>query len=121
LSIFIRDLTPVSKDHVYGSLLQIFLTGWAIAALFGSAFACAVPRAWDYRNGQCFDLVSLRDLGHGILILIALQESWKYYFYASNIVTDALIIIQALVLISRIQASLKKKAIFASIFLTRVL
>lgn len=47
--------------------------------------------------------------------------AWKYYFGASNIATDGLIIVQALFLIGRIQASLKKKIIFGTIFLTRVL
>lgn len=47
--------------------------------------------------------------------------AWKYYFCASNIVTEGLIILQALFLIGRIQAPWKKKVIFGSIFLTRIL
>lgn len=55
------------------------------------------------------------------LIANGSQMAWKYYFCASNIVTESLIILQALFLIGRIQASWKKKVIFGSIFLTRIL
>ncbi|RJE20121.1 hypothetical protein PHISCL_07551 [Aspergillus sclerotialis] len=104
LSIFIRNITPVSTDHIFAVIVQSLITVWAVVALFASAFACTVPRTWDYRNGQCIHL-----------------RAWRYYFCASNIVTDILIIIQAIFLICRIQAPLKRKAVFASIFLVRVL
>ncbi|KAF7596034.1 hypothetical protein BBP40_003814 [Aspergillus hancockii] len=104
LSAFIRNLTPVSRDHFHATLLHIFLTVWAVVAVFTSAFKCRVPRTWDYRSGNCFHL-----------------NAWRYYFNASNILTDVLIVIQALVLISRIQASMKKKIVFATIFLSRIL
>ncbi|KAJ1709367.1 hypothetical protein NYO67_8506 [Aspergillus flavus] len=103
LSVFIRNLTPVSRDHFHATILQILLTIWAVVALFGSAFQCQASRPWD-TSGTCIDL-----------------NAWQYYFCASNIVTDIFIIVQALVLISRIQASFKKKAVFATIFLSRIL
>lgn len=103
LSAFIRNLTPVSRDHYHATILQILLTVWVVVALFGSAFQCQVPHTWDTR-GNCYDL-----------------NAWWYYFCASNIVTDVFIMGQALVLISRIQASLKKKTVFALIFLSRIL
>ncbi|KAE8373716.1 hypothetical protein BDV26DRAFT_271504 [Aspergillus bertholletiae] len=103
LSVFIRNLTPVSRDHVHATVLHILLTVWAVVALFGSAFQCQASRPWD-TSGTCLNL-----------------NAWQYYVCASNIATDVLIIIQALVLISRIQASFKKKAVFATIFLSRIL
>ncbi|KAE8353472.1 hypothetical protein BDV28DRAFT_133091 [Aspergillus coremiiformis] len=103
LSSFICNLTPVSRDHFHAAILWILLTVWLIVALLGSSFQCEVPQTWDFR-GKCFDL-----------------SAWQYYFCASNIVTDILIMVQALGLISRIQASLKKKLVFSTIFLSRVL
>ncbi|KAE8166772.1 hypothetical protein BDV40DRAFT_254522 [Aspergillus tamarii] len=103
LSVFIRNLTPVSRDHFHATILHILLTVWAVVAFFGSAFQCQASRPWD-TSGTCIDL-----------------NAWQYYFCASNIVTDILIILQALVLISRIQASFKKKTVFATIFLSRIL
>ncbi|KAE8148356.1 hypothetical protein BDV25DRAFT_131303 [Aspergillus avenaceus] len=103
LSTFIRNLTPVTRDHLHATVLQILLSVWAIVALFGSAFQCQVPQTWNYR-GRCFH-----------------RDAWQYYVAASNIVTDILIIVQALHLISRIQASVKKKIVFATIFLSRIL
>ncbi|KAB8266138.1 hypothetical protein BDV32DRAFT_1443 [Aspergillus pseudonomiae] len=103
LSVFIRNLTPVSRDHFHATIMQVLLTVWAVVALFGNAFQCQASRPWD-TSGSCIDL-----------------NAWQYYFCASNIVTDIFIIVQALVLISRIQASVKKKIVFATIFLSRIL
>lgn len=58
LSVFIRNLTPVSRDHFHATILQILLTIWAVVALFGSAFQCQASRPWD-TSGTCIDLVDL--------------------------------------------------------------
>ncbi|KKK21965.1 hypothetical protein AOCH_001866 [Aspergillus ochraceoroseus] len=103
ISAFIRNLTPVDKDHLLATILQILITVWMVVAVLGTAFQCKVPNPWDYIEGKCIQLVG-----------------WHYFLSATNIATDLLLITQALFLIFRIQASLQKKAVFASIFMTRI-
>lgn len=112
---------------MHAAILQAILTIWALVAIFGGAFQCHVPRTWDYR-GDCFDIVTNHSRIATIFVLAYTdrfidngQAAWHTYFCISNIVTDALIVIQALHLISRIQASWKKKTVFAMIFLSRIL
>lgn len=50
-----------------------------------------------------------------------MQRAWNYFISVANIVTDAMIVSQALVLIFGIQATWKKKLMFASIFLSRIM
>ncbi|GJP88537.1 hypothetical protein AlacWU_01436 [Aspergillus niger] len=49
------------------------------------------------------------------------EPAWHYFTGIMNIVTDTMITLQALYLIARIQTSWKRKFVFASIFLSRVL
>jgi hypothetical protein len=104
LSTFIRSLTPVHKDHFQAAVLQGLIAVLGVVGVFGTAFQCHMPRPWDYWHGQCFNLAA-----------------WNYFLSVSNIVTDCMIIAQALLLIAGIQATWHKKAVFASIFLSRVL
>ncbi|KAF7157287.1 hypothetical protein CNMCM5623_001410 [Aspergillus felis] len=103
LSTFIRSLTPVHKDHFQAAVLQGLITVLGVVGVIGTAFQCHMPRPWDYWHGQCFNLAA-----------------WNYFLSVSNIVTDCMIIAQALLLIAGIQATWKKKAVFASIFLSRL-
>ncbi|PYH95513.1 hypothetical protein BO71DRAFT_201928 [Aspergillus ellipticus CBS 707.79] len=104
LSFFIRNLTPTRKDQYVAFIVQTSVTAIAIIDFFGTAFQCNLPQTWNYYSGQCMDL-----------------PAWHYFTGATNIITDAMITLQALYLIARIQTSRKRKLVFASIFLTRVL
>lgn len=57
LAVFIRSLTPASKDKWLARGVEAIVYLWALAAFFGSAFQCSVPRTWDFWNGQCFNVV----------------------------------------------------------------
>jgi len=50
-----------------------------------------------------------------------LQMAWIFFVTISNIVTDLIIFAQAMILISSIQTSLKRRLIFAGIFVPRLL
>ncbi|KAL4786036.1 hypothetical protein BJX76DRAFT_139834 [Aspergillus varians] len=104
LSTFIRNLTPVHKDHFQAAILQILIALLGMTGVIGTAFQCHLPHPWDYWNGQCFNL-----------------RAWSYFISVSNIITDCMIISQALLLIYGIHATWKKKIVFSSIFLTRFL
>ncbi|PYH63790.1 uncharacterized protein BO88DRAFT_408959 [Aspergillus vadensis CBS 113365] len=104
LSCFIRNLTPTAKDHRVANLVQISVTVMALICLLGTSFQCSVPQTWNYYTGKCMNLIA-----------------WHYFTGIMNIVTDTMITSQALYLIARIQTSWKRKFVFASIFLSRVL
>ncbi|GKZ20888.1 hypothetical protein AbraIFM66951_009210 [Aspergillus brasiliensis] len=104
LSCFIRNLTPTAKDHRVANVVQISVTVIALICLLGTAFQCSVPTTWNYYSGNCMDLIA-----------------WHYFTGIMNIVTDTMITSQALYLIARIQTSWKRKFVFASIFLSRIL
>ncbi|KAI9036124.1 uncharacterized protein KD926_002265 [Aspergillus affinis] len=104
LCLFIRNLSPKPRDHLFSNTVQILTAAWAVTALFATAFQCQPPRTWDYRQGNCINMVA-----------------WHYFFCGSNLVTDLSIILQALFLVVRLHAPVKKRFLFASIFLTRVL
>ena len=57
LAVFIRSLTPSAKDKWLARGVEAIVYVWAIVAIFGSAFQCSVPRAWDFWQGQCFNVV----------------------------------------------------------------
>jgi hypothetical protein len=50
-----------------------------------------------------------------------MQLTWRYFIAVSNIVTDLLIVAQAMVLVSSVQTTLGRRLVFAGIFLPRVL
>ncbi|KAJ5599347.1 hypothetical protein VI817_000511 [Penicillium citrinum] len=104
LAVFIRSLTPASKDRVYARIVEGIICTWAVATIFGTAFQCSMPRTWDFWNGKCFD-----------------EMAWIFFVTISNIVTDLIIFAQAMILISSIQTSLKRRLIFAGIFVPRLL
>ncbi|OOF93364.1 hypothetical protein ASPCADRAFT_209297 [Aspergillus carbonarius ITEM 5010] len=104
LSCFIRNLTPKAKDHLIAYVVQISVTILALVSFLGTAFQCNLPQTWDYYTGKCMNLAA-----------------WHYFMGATNIITDAMITLQALYLIARIQTSRKRKLVFASIFLSRIL
>lgn len=58
LSTFIRNLTPVNKDHFQAAVLQVLITVVGVIGVIGTAFQCHMPRPWDYWHGQCFNLVA---------------------------------------------------------------
>ncbi|KAJ5086876.1 hypothetical protein NUU61_008183 [Penicillium alfredii] len=98
LAVFIRSLTPASKDKWLARGVEAIVYLWATVAIFGSAFQCSPARAWDFWNGQCFNVLA-----------------WRYFICISNIVTDLLIFGQALMLASSIQTSLERRLIFAAL------
>ncbi|KAK1138852.1 hypothetical protein N8T08_001723 [Aspergillus melleus] len=75
LCLFIRNLSPKPRDHLFSNTVQISTAAWALTALFATAFQF----------------------------------------------TDLSITLQALFLVVRLHAPVKKRFLFASIFLTRVL
>ncbi|KAA8650991.1 uncharacterized protein ATNIH1004_003682 [Aspergillus tanneri] len=101
---FICNLSPKSRDHRFATVVQSMTTLWAITSLFGTAFQCPPRRTWDYRQGGCINLIA-----------------WQYFFCTANLVTDLGLIAQALFLIVRLHAPVKKRCLFATIFLTRIL
>ncbi|KAJ5159955.1 uncharacterized protein N7482_006959 [Penicillium canariense] len=103
LMMFIRNLTPASLDRWFALGLGIFITMWAVTGIFTASFQCQVPATWDYLYGECFDLVV-----------------WWNYLGVTNIVSEAGIIVQALLVIIRVQANIHKKVVLASVFLFRV-
>ncbi|KAL5335753.1 hypothetical protein BJX70DRAFT_410292 [Aspergillus crustosus] len=103
LSNFIRNLTPVHRDHLLAAVLQSIIAIVGVTGVIGTAFRCDLPAPWDYWRETCFDL-----------------RAWAYFLSAANIATDIAIIVQALLLIFGIQATWKKKLMFASVFLSRI-
>ncbi|CAL5871436.1 uncharacterized protein PFLUO_LOCUS5686 [Penicillium psychrofluorescens] len=101
--VFIRSLTPSSRDKWLARGVEAIVYAWATVAIFGSAFQCTVPHTWDIWNGQCFD-----------------ELAWRYFICISNIITDLLIFAQAMILVSSIQTSLERRLMFAGIFVPRL-
>ncbi|KAB8068297.1 hypothetical protein BDV29DRAFT_184782 [Aspergillus leporis] len=100
---FIWGLTPATSDRRIAVGLEVFIIIWAVTAVIASAFQCKPPRTWDYINGQCFDI-----------------RAWWNYFGITNILSEAGIITQALLIISDIQAHWTKKVTLVSIFGLRI-
>ncbi|KAK5170646.1 uncharacterized protein LTR77_005235 [Saxophila tyrrhenica] len=38
--------------------LSAIVIAWTLAASFGSAFACQMPRPWNFQSGRCFDIAT---------------------------------------------------------------
>ncbi|CAG7955379.1 unnamed protein product [Penicillium salamii] len=102
--LFILRLSPAAKDHRLGKIVASVVIIWTLVALLGTAFQCGVPRGWDFWNGKCINM-----------------EAWHYFVCLSNMATEALILTQAFFLNHGIHASLKKRLLFAGIFLPRIL
>lgn len=104
LALFIHNLTPIAKDRWLASAVEVVVGVWAVVTLFGTAFQCSVPRTWDIWNGKCFSILA-----------------WRYFVAGSNILTDLLLVVQAVVLVSSIQTTARRRIMFAAIFLPRLL
>ncbi|OGM47393.1 hypothetical protein ABOM_002587 [Aspergillus bombycis] len=102
--VFICSLTPAPRDRVLARVAQGLVTVTAVTGLFGTALQCHLPRTWDYLNGQCID-----------------RAAWVVFLAVTNGVTDIVIFVQAMVLIVHVQTTWRKKLVFASIFIPRLL
>lgn len=58
LVVFIRNLTPIAKDKRLALIVEAVIGVWTVVAIFGTAFQCSLPRAWDIWHGKCFNIVS---------------------------------------------------------------
>ncbi|KAE8389054.1 hypothetical protein BDV23DRAFT_194702 [Aspergillus alliaceus] len=103
LVMFIRNLTPTTLDRRFALGLGAFIVLWTITGIFTAAFQCRMPDTWNYLQAKCFDLIA-----------------WWNYLGTTNILSEAGIIAQALLVIVRVQADVHKKAVLASVFLFRV-
>ncbi|KAL4875320.1 hypothetical protein BJY04DRAFT_224192 [Aspergillus karnatakaensis] len=103
LSTFISNVSPVRRDHQLATIMQAAMVVVGITGVFGTAFQCRLPRPWDYWRQKCTDL-----------------SAWADFLSAANIATDVAIVMQALVVVFSIQATWKRKLVFASVFLSRV-
>ncbi|KAH8422279.1 uncharacterized protein LDX57_000037 [Aspergillus melleus] len=101
---FVRDLTPASFDRRFAVSLQGLTSVWALVGIITAAFQCKPPRTWDYLEGQCFRL-----------------DVWWDYLGVSNILTEMAIVVQAVLVIARVQTNVKKKVTLASVFALRIL
>ncbi|PLB50739.1 hypothetical protein P170DRAFT_463859 [Aspergillus steynii IBT 23096] len=101
---FIHSLSPTIRDRRFAHVIKGLVVVTGLTAFLGIAFQCRPPRVWDYMHGQCID-----------------EITWLMFTATTTMITDFLIILQAMLLIVHIQATLQKKALFASIFLPRVL
>ncbi|OGE58273.1 hypothetical protein PENARI_c001G05670 [Penicillium arizonense] len=103
LLVFIRNLTPASLDRRFALVLGILIGLWAITGIITASFQCHLPRTWDYINGSCFD-----------------RTAWWNYLGITNILSEAGIIAQALLVITRIQTDFRRKAGLFSVFFLRI-
>jgi len=101
--VFIRNLTPIAKDRRLAVFVEVIIGIWTIVTIFGTAFQCSVPRTWDIWNRECFSVLA-----------------WRYFVAGSNILTDLLLMVQAIVLVSSIQTTARRRMVFAAIFLPRL-
>ncbi|KAJ5356283.1 hypothetical protein N7517_010892 [Penicillium concentricum] len=104
LLVFIRNLTPASLDRRFALVLGILIGLWTVVSIFTAAFQCGVPETWNYLYGSCFH-----------------RAAWWNYLGITNILTEAGIMGQALLVIVRIQTDFSRKASLSSVFLIRVI
>ncbi|KAF7585525.1 hypothetical protein BBP40_010735 [Aspergillus hancockii] len=100
---FIWSMTPATSDRRTAVSLQVFTILWTVTGVITSCFQCKPPRTWDSLNGECFNI-----------------RIWEYYLGITNILSEAGIITQALLITTGIQACWTKKCMLASIFGIRV-
>ncbi|KAJ5492314.1 hypothetical protein PEX2_087510 [Penicillium expansum] len=104
LLVFIRNLTPASLDRRFALVLGIIIGIWTIVGIFTAAFQCNIPQTWNFLSGTCFNRVA-----------------WWNYLGITNILSEAGIIGQALLVIVRIQTDFSRKAGLSSVFLVRII
>ncbi|KAJ5746114.1 hypothetical protein N7520_011296 [Penicillium odoratum] len=100
---FIRNLTPAALDRRFALGLGIFIVVWTVVGVFTAAFQCHVPIPWDYLQSQCFN-----------------RGAWWNFLGVTNILSEAGIIAQALLVVVRVQADIHKKAVLGSVFCLRI-
>ncbi|KAA8648468.1 uncharacterized protein ATNIH1004_004353 [Aspergillus tanneri] len=103
MTCFIQSLSPAARDRILAHVVQGLVVVTGLIAFFGSAFRCHFPRTWDYMCKECVS-----------------ETVWTIFIAVTNMISDALIITQSILLVVNIQAAFKKKALFASIFLPRI-
>ncbi|KAI9667815.1 MAG: hypothetical protein M1821_000634 [Bathelium mastoideum] len=99
----IRLLTPNRRDQWIMIALEIFIAIWAVTALFTNAFICHVPHAWDYMERKCINRLAF----------------WNY-FEIANIITNSGLVVLPLLIVSKVQTSLRRKAKAMSAFSFRL-
>ncbi|KAJ5722057.1 hypothetical protein N7488_000092 [Penicillium malachiteum] len=100
---FVRNLTLIPEHRRFAMVVGIATTLSTfvalIGAIFGATFHCGMSRIWA----------------------LWIQQAWRYFICISNMVTDALIVAQGLMIAFQIQANLKKRVLVAAVFSSRIL
>ncbi|CAF9922660.1 MAG: hypothetical protein ALECFALPRED_002138 [Alectoria fallacina] len=100
----VKTITPNRWDHRASYSLAALVFLWATTGEFAAAFMCHVPNAWDWPNGQCND-----------------RHAFWNYLEITNILTDTALMVLSLIMISRVQTSMAKKASIFSFFALRII
>ena len=122
LVIFLRNLTPIVFDHRAGLYVGGGIILWALTAILGTAFQCHLPKPWDYLENSCFNRVSLTCVvpGTGWYLTYFIQTSWEHYVAIMNILTDVSLVVLPMIIVGRLKAPRKKKAILLLTFMGRI-
>lgn len=100
----LKTITPNRWDHRAAYSLAALVILWATTGEFAAAFMCHVPITWDWPNGKCND-----------------RHAFWNYLEVTNIFTDTALIALPLIMVSRIQTSMAKKASVFSFFALRII
>ncbi|KAE8355354.1 hypothetical protein BDV28DRAFT_48871 [Aspergillus coremiiformis] len=101
---FIENLTPTTTtDHSVAMGLKISTLVWTVVGVIVLVFQCKLPRTWDYLSGQCLNV-----------------NAWWDYLGVTNILLESGMILQAMLVIARIQTHTKRKILLVVVFLFRI-
>ncbi|KKA18757.1 hypothetical protein T310_7279 [Rasamsonia emersonii CBS 393.64] len=102
--LFVRGLTLDTIDLNLTTGLCIFVGVWGVVSEFAVAFQCHLPKPWDYIHNTCFNRVA-----------------WWNFFGVVNILTEAVLIIHPVVIVSPLRTTLGKKIGIVSCFAGRII
>ncbi|KAL1965585.1 hypothetical protein VTN77DRAFT_5669 [Rasamsonia byssochlamydoides] len=102
-SLFVRGLTPDSLDQNIAWVLGIVITVWGFVSEFVVAFQCRLPRPWDYIDNTCVN-----------------RTAWWNFFGVVNILTEAALVVQPVLIILPLRTSLTKKIGIIACFAGRI-
>ncbi|KAE8396160.1 hypothetical protein BDV23DRAFT_178216 [Aspergillus alliaceus] len=100
---FIRNITPFRLDRSFAFGVEVFTILWAVTGIITAALQCKPPQAWNYLHGECFNI-----------------GAWWNYLGVTNILSETTIIVQAVVVIVRVQAPWRKKVTLGTVFGLRI-
>ena len=102
--VLLNVISPLARFRKLLIAAALLVLAWAVSSEFASAFQCRPSHTWDFVGGHCINRIA-----------------FYTYFEVMNGFTDVLLVLLPIVLLGRVNTSLRRRMHVLSVFCVRLI